>query len=258
MLKQGKAIKIVKIVLIVVFAVAAINIAKTYYDYDKADNTYEEIQSEYVAVNQEALPSAPVTDGETQPETTPEIPISIHFDGLLARNEDVIGWLYCPDTPINYPVAQGKDNDEYLHRDLDGKYLVSGTLFADYRNGKLNEDPYHIIYGHNMKNGTMFNGLVKYKDQAYYDQHPVMYYLTPEGNYKIELFAGLIVKRDDRIYIPDQDQGELFALLNEYRERSMFKADVELTETDTIVTLSTCSYEFNSARYVVIGKLVPV
>ena len=89
------------------------------------------------------------------------------------------GWLYCPDTALNYPVVQGKDNIKYLQRDLDGKYLASGTLFVDFENGALGEDTNYIIYGHNMKNGTMFAQLSGYKSQEFYDAHPYAMLLTP-------------------------------------------------------------------------------
>ena len=255
-MKKKRAIKIVNIVLIAVFVFAAFNIGKIYYDYGKADSTYENMQDEYITSNNKVAASEQADgDEQEQPKAT-ELPISIDFDSLLSRNKDVIGWLYCPDTVINYPVVQGENNDQYLRKDLDGKYLVSGTLFADYRNGVLDEDANYIIYGHNMKNGTMFSMLTKYKTQSYYDQHPVMYYLTPDGNYKLELFAGLVIKRDDRIYNPKLNEEEFSELLNDYRAKSTFKSNVELEYNDTIVTLSTCSYEFDNARYIVIGRLV--
>ena len=253
-MKKIRFIKIINIVLIAVFLIAAFNIGKIYYDYNKADNTYEGIQDEYVAAR-EVDSTNESTQGETQSPEKTEPPILVDFDALRDRNKDVIGWLYCPDTVIHYPVVQGENNDQYLRKDLDGKYLVSGTLFADYRNGALGEGANYIIYGHNMKNGTMFAPIAKYKQQSYYDQHPVMYYLTPDGNYKLELFAGLVVKRDDKIYLPNQSKEEFDELIKEYRARSTFKFDVELGDNDIIVTLSTCSYEFDNARYIVIGRL---
>ena len=257
-MKNRKFIKIINTVLIAVFVFAAFNIGKIYYDYNKANNTYEVIQDEYVA-NKDVESNSEATQGnEDQPPKEIEPPIAIDFDALLDRNKDVIGWLYCPDTVINYPVVQGKNNDRYLRKDLDGKYLVSGTLFADYRNGELNEDANYIIYGHNMKNGTMFSSLAKYKQQSYYNQHPIMYYLTPDGNYKLELFAGLVVKRDDKIYLTNQSEEEFTELIEKYRAKSTFKTNVELEYSDTIVTLSTCSYEFDHARYIVIGRLTAI
>lgn len=257
-MKHRKFIKIINIVLIAVFVFAAFNIGKIYYDYNQADNIYEVMQDEYVATKEVESNSEATQGNDAQPPKSNEPPIAIDFDALLNRNKDVIGWLYCPDTVINYPVVQGKNNDQYLRKDLDGKYLVSGTLFADYRNGALDEDANYIIYGHNMKNGTMFSSLAKYKQQSYYNQHPILYYLTPDGNYKLELFAGLVVKRDDKIYLPNQSEEEFAELIEEYRATSTFKSDIELEYNDTIVTLSTCSYEFDNARYIVIGRLVPV
>ena len=257
-MKHRKIFKIINIVLISVFVIAAFNIGKIYYDYNKADSTYTQIQNKYVVPKDGSSVSDTTTDNENQQTEEAELPITIDFDSLLNRNPDVIGWIYCPDTIINYPVVQGKNNDQYLRKDLDGKYLVSGTLFADYRNGILGEDANYIIYGHNMKNGTMFSMLAKYKQQSYYDQHPVMYYLTPSGNYKLELFAGLVVKRDNKIYVPNQSKEEFAELITEYRAKSTFKSDVELEYNDIIVTLSTCSYEFDNARYIVMGKLMPI
>lgn len=245
-MKSRRIHKIINIVLVTAFLIAAFNIGKIYYDYGKADSTYNGLQKEYVAANK-----APESIEIPQEKET--APITIAFDQLMARNKDVAGWLYCPDTVVNYPVVQGEDNDRYLHRDLDGKYLSSGTLFADYRNGAPGDDANYIIYGHNMKNGAMFHILANYKQQSYYDQHPVMYYLTPDRNYKVELFAGLVVKRDDKIYTPNPDS---FAeLLAEYQEKSTFTSNVILEPTDAIITLSTCSYEFSNARYIVIGRL---
>jgi sortase B len=109
-----------------------------------------------------------------------------------------------------------------------------------------------------MDDGSMFQPIVKYKDQSYYDQNPIMYYLTPEGNFRLELFAGLVVHRDDPVYRLEQNTEEFQKLLTEYKQKSTFLSSVEWEEGDTIVTLSTCSYEYNHAIYIVVGKLVPI
>ena len=80
--------------------------------------------------------------------------IGIDFDALLAENKDIVGWIYSENTPINYPVVQGRDNDYYLHRMLDGTNNIAGTIFMDSRNDPNLGDYNTIIYGHNMKNGT--------------------------------------------------------------------------------------------------------
>ena len=239
--------------LLCVTVVASYMAVKEYRQYEAAAEHYEKLQDEFV----ETKTTEETTPDETTEPTEPiEVaPITIDFASLLEQNSDVVGWIYCQDTPINYPVVQAKDNDKYLRRDLNGKYLVSGTVFVDYRNGAIGEDANYIVYGHNMKDGTMFSSLSKYKEQSYYDEHPVLYFLTPTGDYKIELYAGIVVKRDALIYMPNPDEKGFAEFLSNAKEKSTFKSEVEITENDTLITLSTCSYEYNHARYIVIGKL---
>ena len=250
-----KVVMIIVICLLVcILAFASLMIFKTVRVYDKAEEIYEDLQNEFV----ETKPAEEDTKLDEAPEDNKPIetaPIAVDFSSLLEQNGDIVGWIYCPDTPINYPVVQAEDNDQYLRRDLNGKYLVSGTVFVDYRNGAIGEDANYIVYGHNMKDGSMFSSLAKYKEQSYYDEHPVMYYLTPDGDYKIELYAGLVVKRDALIYVPNPEETEFAEFLTNAKANSTFKSDIELTENDTLITLSTCSYEYNNARYIVVGKM---
>ena len=243
-----KKLRIILIaILAVVFAVSAFHIIKITHDYKTADKANTELQERFVQETESTI--EPTADEEQI-----QAPISIDFDALKQENNDIVGWIYCPDTPINYPVVKGKDNNQYLRTDLKGKYLVSGTIFTDYRNGEIGEDHNYIVYGHNMKNATMFGTLVKYKEQSYYDAHPVLYFLTPEANYIIELSAGAVVKRDSDIYQPtpkDTTVANITAI-------STFNSNVELTKEDAVITLSTCSYEFSNARYIVIGKLTRI
>lgn len=239
--------------LLCVTVVASYMAVKEYRQYEAVAEHYEKLQDEFVETKttEETTP-----DKTTEPTEPIEVaPITIDFASLLEQNSDVVGWIYCQDTPINYPVVQAKDNDKYLRRDLSGKYLVSGTVFVDYRNGAIGEDANYIVYGHNMKDGTMFSSLSKYKEQSYYDEHPVLYFLTSTGDYKIELYAGIVVKRDALIYMPNPDEKGFAEFLSNAKEKSTFKSEVEITENDTLITLSTCSYEYNHARYIVIGKL---
>ena len=232
------------IILSVIFAASAFHIIKITHDYKTADKTNIEIREQFVQIIE------PTTESTAENEKI-QMPICIDFDALKQENNDIIGWIYCPDTPINYPVVKGKDNNQYLRADLKGKYLVSGTIFADYRNNEVGEDKNYIVYGHNMKNSTMFGTLVKYKDQTYYDSHPILYFLTPERNYIIELIAGAVVKRDSDIYQTAPTDNTIADIM----AKSTFNSAVEIGNGENIITLSTCSYEFNNARYVVVGKL---
>lgn len=242
------------IVLLSVILIVSAGIAvKTYLDYKQADNLYEDLQDRFVETTEPSATQTPTE--ESLPDVKETAPITIDFNALLSENADVVGWIYSPDTPINYPVVQGKDNNEYLRKDLKRKYLVSGTVFADYRCGQIGEDANYILYGHNMKDGSMFSSLAKYKQQSYYDEHPVLYYLTPDGDYKIELYAGLVVKRDAVIYSPNPDEATLTEFLSNAKAISTFQSDVDIGEHDMLITLSTCSYEYNNARYILIGIL---
>ena len=130
-------------------------------------------------------PVPEVFDDELAEQTPTEsvtIPIQVDFDALFAKSQDIIGWLYCPDTPINYPVVQAADNEYYLHRLLDDRNNSGGTLFVDYRNSSDLSDWNSIIYGHNMRNDSMFGSLTDYKSQSYFDAHPEIFLLTPERN----------------------------------------------------------------------------
>lgn len=238
----------------VLFVFSAIKLICTVIEYRKAETLYTEAQKQYVST------IAPQS-GEQKDETIKpgnNTGITIDFDALLATNPDVIGWIYCTDTPINYPVVQAEDNKAYLHTGLDGDYLRSGMIFADYRNRSIGLDRQFILYGHSMKNKTMFGSLLEYKKQAYYDAHPVLYYLTPDKEYRIELFAGCVMKVSDIIYQPRPGEKEFDAYLKSVRDSSTFQSEVSITAADSVVVLSTCSYEFDNARYVAFGKLVPI
>jgi len=237
-----------------VFIVSAVNVYTVLKEYQQADAAYQQLQDEFVVTPTTVSTTAPVEDVPFV-ETSG---ITVDFAKLTATNEDVIGWIYCADTPINYPVLQAADNDAYLHTGLDGKYLRSGSIFADYRNGDIGTDDQYILYGHSMKNKTMFGSLMGYKKQAYYDAHPVLYYLTPDAEYRIELFAGCVMKVVDIIYQPNPGEAEFATYVEEMRRKSTFRSEVSVSTEDTIVVLSTCSYEFDNARYVALGKLVKI
>ena len=202
----------------------------------------------------EKAPDASVQpDEEESPLET--LPVTIDFDYLLDQNEDVAGWIYCEDTPISYPFLQSNDNSYYLYRLLDGTENPSGSLFLDFRNQFNMSDWNSIIYGHNMHDGSMFACLKEYKKQEYYDAHPTMYLMTPEKSYRVELIAGIFGKADSTFYdfpVLEEDREEV---VQGWLEQSTFQTNAEILTEDRFVTLSTCTYEFDSARYVVIGAL---
>ncbi|MGI6014047.1 MAG: class B sortase [Oscillospiraceae bacterium] len=189
------------------------------------------------------------------PTSAEDIPITVDFDSLQRKYADVVAWLYCEDTPINYPIAQADDNTYYLRRLLDGTENQSGTLFMDSRNQAEFSDWNTVIYGHNMKNGTMFGTLPDYCNQAYYDAYPILYLFTPQQTYCVELIAGYVTASTSEAYSIPQSQEERDRLLDDARERSTFVSSATIEPDNRVITLSTCSYEYDDARYVLIGVL---
>ena len=252
-----KPIKILLSVLFVIFAcVFVFSGYKLYtilHGYKVAENLYDGISSKYVT-------TAEAKEEQTDPLKDEEkSPISVDFPSMLEQNPDVAGWLFSADTAINYPVAIGEDNFFYLHRLIDGSYNSSGTLFIDCLCERDFSGKNTLIYGHHMNDGSMFASIRDYSSQEYYDAHPKMYLNTPDQNYRVELFAGYITDADSDTYTIGFPSGEAYLeYLNKMRSQSEFKSDVELTADDRIVTLSTCTYEYYDARYVVQGKLVPI
>ena len=186
------------------------------------------------------------------------VPIQVDFERLLLNNKDVKAWLYCKDTLINYPVAQAADNDYYLHRLLNGTYNRAGTLFMECTNQEDFSDWNTLIYGHNMKNNTMFGTLTDYRDQEYYDEHPVWYLLTPSGDYRIELISGFVTDTSSEIYSIPQTQEAKNELVDAIMRKSNFKTNATISPEDKLITFSTCTYEYDEARYVLVGILKEV
>lgn len=249
---------------VALFGAAALIFAWKIADYLIDERTsldyWEELQDSVVipeARTQETKHS-PLPDNREQTEaepTEPVIPASVDFDALHAISVDAVAWLFAPGMNINYVIAQADDNTYYLRRLLDGTAANGGTLFADHRCAADFSDWNTVIYGHQMNNGTMFGELVNYRDPAYYEGHPVMYLYVPEQRYTLELIAGYATDIYDAAYGLPASKEQRDELLARAVEKSSFVSGVTAGEEDKLVTLSTCSYAYNNARYVVIGRL---
>ena len=195
-------------------------------------------------------------ESEKAREQEEEISVTIDFDSLHEISQDAVAWLYCPDTEINDAIAQADDNNYYLKRLLNGTHANCGTLFVDYRNSPDFSDEITLIYGHNMKNGTMFASLIDYRNPGYYEEHPVMYLFTPEKRYQLELIAGYTTDTNDILYEVPATVADRESVLSHAEKVSSFISGVTAAPEDRLVILSTCSYAYDDARYVVIGRLV--
>jgi len=178
------------------------------------------------------------------------------FETLLQWNPDITGWIWLPESDIDYPVVQGGDNDYYLNHTADGVRSIIGSIFMDSQNRKEFQDDVTVLYGHHIRGGRMFSSLSGYKTQSYYEEHPVLYLYTPDKDYRVDLFAGEILdgqKGTFPIVFKHADARERW--LKKLLDSSTFESPVVVGENERILALCTCSYEYNDARYVVYGIL---
>ena len=172
-------------------------------------------------------------------------------------NGDYQLWLYAPDTPIDYPVVQCGNNSYYLDRMFNRKQNPAGTLFIDYRNLPDFDDPNTLIYGHHMRDSSMFHSLTDYDTPGFYDAHPFMLAVSAKEIYVIEVFAGYVTTSTDHCYdIAISDAEDMRRFAKTAQKKSDFASHVDIDcGADRLVTLSTCAYNFDNARCIVIGRL---
>lgn len=240
-----------------IFAIGVFQVYRQLREYEEGDASYTDIE-QYVSIEEEPEDDSDEQESESQSGES-ESDVSwpaVDFAALSEINPDIVAWIYIEGTEINYPVVQGSDNQYYLKHLFNGKWNSSGCIFLDSRNTPDFSDRHSIIYGHHMKNGTMFSGLTEYKKQEFYDAHPTVLLLTPEKNIRIEIFAGYVASVSDKAWeIALGSDKEFGDWLEAAEERSYFESEVTFAVTDRIVTLSTCSYEFDNARFVLLGVI---
>lgn len=241
--KGSLVLNLILILALIVFAVSAFQLFQIVKGYMEGRGEYEDIRE--LAIEE-------VDDGE---EGTPQF--RVNFDELLAINPDTIGWIrFSPEPPIiSYPIVQGEDNDEYLHKTFSANENTLGAIFLNAGNQPDFSDRNSIIYGHRMKDGSMFRHLQDYEERAFWENNPYFYIYTPDGReitYHI-YSAGQVEDTSDTYLTSFASDEEYQAFLDMTKEVSLYDTGVELTTEDTIVTLSTCTSASDEHRFVVRG-----
>ena len=241
---RNGALNVITVCLIGIILVSGYRIGKTMWEYQVAKSAYTNISEKTAKVDPKQFTGV------------------VDWKALKKVNPDVQGWLYQKGTVINYPVVQGTDNDTYLHTRFDKQWSGGGTLFVDCRMEKDFKGFNSIIYGHHMKDGSMFRSIRGYtKEDGYYDKHKTLELATPHGNYHLVVFSAFITKAtDEDTYKMTYDEAEKQAYIDRAWERSelpITKDSVDVTKNDRLVTLSTCAYDYEEARYIVMCKMVP-
>ena len=254
------ALIVLCVVFVVVFGVSAFKIISTLSGYKKAEKSYEQTSSQFTTVAAPAATPAGKEKEEDIPQAPLEkFPLKVDFNALRETCKDAVGWIYSPGTPINYPIVRTDDNVFYIEHLPDGDYSANGSIFVDCRNAGDFSNKNTVIYGHNMNDGSLFASLRNYRDASYYPTHPAIYICTPDKYYRLDIFAGVVTPADSYVYAFNFDTDEQFmAYVEMLKEESTFKSDVEVKPDDQTVVLSTCTYEVDDGRYVVVGKLTEI
>lgn len=277
---KKKVRKILIVLLLLVFAGSIAMILRQNIQYRQGEKTYTEAESlvELPDFTQLPAPAPEVPVEEPVEETTPEVgeeeePVApetekeeepvyvdpyaevlrnMDFTALQEVNQDILGWIVIPGTPISYPLLQGKDNDYYLDHTWKKAKSVVGSIYMEYRNDPALADFNTIIYGHRMNNGTMFAALKYFKDKSYWQKHPNVYITDDNGSHTYEIFAAYEVPvGGDTYYLgfPEEESRQEF--IDYCLEQSVIQTGVVPETYDRILTLSTCTGRGHDTRWVV-------
>lgn len=240
MKKKISIYNILIIVLALVFIFSAVMLIRTVVIGKREQQEFEEIKNLIVEVEVEAA------EGEPEPHKVRDI------SAVLAANNECVGWIFVDGTIINYPVMHTPNEPEkYLHANFEGKYSYAGTPFLDAR--CESDSTNTILYGHNMKNGTMFNQLRWYRTMEHLKSYPIIEYQTAEGLRKFKVFAVALIEPNDKWYsFIEADTEEAYnARLDYLKSIQYYNSGVPApTFPQKLITLSTCSGE---GRYIVVG-----
>lgn len=250
--------KIIKIFLAVILFAVAIYSGMEIFKYFYAGYAYEKINE---SIREEYYDSESSTIKEGLEQHLSGIDRkedkSNKFKRLWDINSDIVGWVRVPGTKIDYPVVKDKNNDYYLRRNINKEWALRGTIFMDYRSHENAEDLNTVIYGHNMKDGSMFGNLSKYKNKDFFVENQYVEYDYPGATTKWQIFSVCVYKSEDDFFkVTFNNQKEYEIFIADCKKRSIYDTDILIEENDRILTLMTCTYETDDARLAVYAKLV--
>ncbi len=237
---------IIIVFLVLVMSFCAFMIIKTVVRGKQEQGEFDELASLVVEVVPEQAPNEP--DTPTQPQTVRDI------SAVLSQNSDCVGWVFVNGTVINYPVMHTPyEPEKYLHLSFYGGQTSAGTPFMDARCSK--DAMNTIIYAHNMKNGTMFHQLKRYRNRQYTADNPIIEFQTAEGLRKFRVFSVCEVDGKDSWYsfVGNVDAETYKAKINYIKSKDIFESGITPVYPQRLITLSTCKDGTDSGRLIVIG-----
>lgn len=255
--------KIVLAASLIVMVVALINIVSLTLEYQKGIHTYQKLE-EYVEVEEpsDAINATQPEENVQEAESVIPVDLNVNFEGLAAINDDVVGWIYYEPLDISYPIVRGDDNDYYTHYTFENEQNSSGAIFMDFLNRPDFSDFNTIIYGHNMRNGTMFGSLKKLlNDTTQLEENPYFYIFTEDKALMYEICSAYITTESSHTYDLIQTLEEKQDFIDYMKQVSVYFWSNPLFDTDVqddtrLVTLSTCHGLHSKNRTVIHGVLI--
>ncbi|WP_289128053.1 class B sortase [uncultured Clostridium sp.] len=248
--------KIISIILVAIIIVCLSIIGYKYYNYNKDDKLNSEIQDLQPVINEASdLDNnfSGENDGQDQSKDGDYVN-SANEEELKSINSDYKMWIQIENTNINYPVVQGSDNDYYLKHNFRKESNISGTVFVESAND-IDNDKNIILYGHNMRNGTMFNNITNYKEESFFNEDNKINIIMNNTLYEYEVFSVYVKNVSEvNLAIGFASEDEFINYAYNEAEESLYKKDVDFSAEDNLITLVTCSYEFTDARTIVVAR----
>lgn len=248
--------KIINIILVAIIIVCLSIIGYKYYNYNKDDKLNSEIQDLQPVINEASdldNNSSGENDGQDQSKGGNYVN-SANEEELKSINSDYKMWIQIENTNINYPVVQGSDNDYYLKHNFRKESNISGTVFVESAND-IDNDKNIILYGHNMRNGTMFNNITNYKEESFFNEDNKISIIMNNTLYEYEVFSVYVKNVNEvNLAIGFANEDEFINYAYNEADESLYKKDVDFSAEDNLITLVTCSYEFTDARTIVVAR----
>ena len=246
--KRGRIeIPLYKLILVIIAIISIITIYNTYYKETKTDDVLSDIKVDETQIT------------ETKTEKM------LQLEELKKQNNDIVAWLEIPNTKINYPVLQTSDNEYYMKHNYKKEKSGDGSIFLDKDYNWDIPSSNLLIYGHNNKNGNMFQDLLKYEDENYYKEHPTIQFTTVNDDCTYEIIAvfksRVYYKSEQNVFryyyfINAENEEEYNNYVEESKKASLYDTGKTAEYGDQLLTLSTCEYSQEDGRFVVVARKI--
>lgn len=233
------------------FVYSLLRLAHIQWEYRRADEIYDAARAESFQLPVSAAEGSAeaASGGDVSPPAA-----QVDIDALVQINPDIVGWIWIPGTEISYPLVYGQDNVQYLTHTYNLERSPAGSIFIDCRNARALTDDNTIVYGHNMKNGSMFGGLKAFADRDYLKEHASVYIYTRDGVRMHQIFSAYKTEVTSKSYTRSFSGAVRFA---DFIGSMPAVAAPPPPDNSPILTLSTCTAGRETERFVVHAALIP-